>query len=73
MRDKDCKYPCLMEFFEDGYGEDLAQTLADSIERYVQGLEAAGESMSRTDVTNIGNLVWLLKAVLKDVHGLDLK
>ena len=71
--DKKNGFPTVMGIFEDGFGSEFAQTLADAIEQYAKGLEADGLSMSKTDVINIVNLVWLLKAVLKDVHGVEIE
>lgn len=71
--DKDCKYPCVMEFFEEGNGEDLAQTLLDCIWYYNVAMSHLGCPVDRHDGDNIFNLTRLLRAVLNDVHGLDLK
>lgn len=65
------KYPTIMEIFEQGWGTDYVQTLTDSIVMYASALGASGSEMGKQDSENVANLVWLLKAVLKDCHGVD--
>lgn len=66
-------FPTVMGLLEDGYGPELVQTLTDSIQRYARALGADGDCMCKDDADNLYNLVWLLKAILKDCCGVDVE
>lgn len=66
-------FPTIMGIFEEGYGPELVQTLTDAIQKYVRALGADGDCMGKDDSENLFNLVWFLKAVLKDCCGVDVK
>ena len=71
--DKKNTFPTVMGLFEDGYGPEFVQTLTDSIQRYARALAADGDCMYKDDADNLYNLVWLLKAILKDCCGVDVE
>lgn len=63
------KYPTILGVFESGFGADLAQALLDSIQCYGKALVADGVCIAAHDSDNLYNMVWLLKAILKDCCG----
>ena len=65
------KYPTILGILESGYGTDLVQTLLDSIQQYGKGLVADHVCIDAHDSENLYNMVWLLKAILKDCCGVD--
>ena len=67
------KYPTILEVLEIGYGTDLAQALLDSIQCYGKALVSDGVCISECDSSNLYNMVWLLKAILKDCCRVDVK
>jgi hypothetical protein len=67
------KYPTILNILDSGFGTDLAQTLLDCIQQYGNGLVANGECIAQHDSENLYNMVWLLKAVLKDCCGVDVE
>lgn len=64
------KYQAVLEILEGNNGTDLAQTMLDSIPLYGRALAADGCITDR-DSENLYNIVWLLKAILKDCCGVD--
>ena len=66
-------YPTWLDILDMGYEEGLVQTLTDAIQQYATALCADGTVMNKTDADNLYNLVWLLKAVLKDCYKIDVK
>lgn len=67
------KYPTWVEILDMGYESQMVQTLTDAIQKYATALGANGTVMNETDADNLYNLVWLLKAILKDCCGVDLE
>nr|DAJ56037.1 MAG TPA: hypothetical protein [Caudoviricetes sp.] len=67
------KYPTILELLESGYGKDLAQTLLDSIQCYGKALVADSVCIAEHDGDNLYNMVWLLKAILKDCCGVNVE
>lgn len=67
------KYPELLEILESGYATELTQTLLDSIQCYARALAADNVCMGERDSENLYNLTWLLKALLKDCHNIDVQ
>ena len=67
------KYPTILNILESGFGPDLARTLLDGIQQYGNALVADGVCIARHDSENLYNMVWLLKAVLKDCCGVDVE
>ena len=67
------KYPTILNILESGFGPDLVRTLLDSIQQYGKGLVADGVCIAEHDSENLYNMVWLLKAVLKDCCGVDVE
>ena len=65
------KYPTVLEILESGYGPDLVNTLLDGIQLYCRGLSADGVCFGDRDSDNLYNMVWLLRAILKDCCGVD--
>lgn len=65
------KYQTITGILEDGYGTDLAQALLDSIQCYGRALVADSVCIAAHDSDNLYNMVWLLKAILKDCCGVD--
>lgn len=73
MENKSKEFPAILDIFECGYGESIAQTLLDSIDRYATAFETSSTVFSEYDTENVCNLVLLLKAVLKDCCGVNVK
>lgn len=67
------KYPTILNILESGFGPDLARTLLDGIQQYGTALALGGDSVGIHDGENLCNMVWLLKAVLKDCCGVDVE
>ena len=65
------KYPTVLEILESGYGPDLVDTLLDGIQQYGKGLVADGICFGDRDSDNLYNMVWLLRAILKDCCSVD--
>ena len=65
--------PALAGLIADGYGVETARALIDSIEFYVGYMESANMALSQTDAMNIHLLARLLRAVLSDSCGIDVK
>ncbi len=67
------KYSHLLSILEDGYGQEMVQTLSDSIQHYILAMAARSDVSNNYDSENIYNLVWLMKAFLSDCHGVEMK
>lgn len=65
--------PALAALITDGCGVDTARALIDSIEFYVGYMESADMVLSKTDSLNIHLLARLLRAVLSDSCGIDVR
>ena len=65
--------PAVAGRIADGYGVETARALIDSIEFYVGYMESANMALSQTDAMNIHLLARLLRAVLSDSCGIDVK
>lgn len=66
-------FPAIVDIFESGYGESLARSLLDAIDRYACSFDGAGAVFDEHDSENVCNLVMLLKAVLRDCCGIAVK
>lgn len=66
-------FPAIVDIFESGYGESLARSLLDSIDRYACSFDGTGAVFDERDSENVCNLVMLLKAVLSDCCGIAVK
>jgi hypothetical protein len=64
------KYAAIVGLLDDGYGPDLVNTLLDAVQQYGISLATDG-SIGKRDEENLYNLIWLLKALLKDCFGVE--
>lgn len=67
------KYDAVLEFLTDGFGADLCVALMDCVERYLPSLIEDGCVPGDVLLNSHWTLCALLKAVLKDEYGVDLK
>lgn len=66
------KYPTICQLFEEGFGKEIAQSLADGIVFYLQSMAARGDVVVPQDAENVHNLISLMKAILKDCCSVDM-
>lgn len=64
------KYSELFNMLESGYATDMVQALLDSIQLYNRAL-SADSCIAQKDSDNLYNMVWMLKAILKDCCGVN--
>lgn len=64
------KYEAVMEILTDGYGDAIAKTLVSVVPDVMDSVVANG-MVNAEDASNVRNLLWLFKAILKDEHGID--
>lgn len=67
------KYPTWVEILDTGFEAQIVQTLTDAIQKYASALGADGTEKKETDADSLFNLVWMLKAVLKDCYKIDVE
>lgn len=64
------KYEAVNEILNDGYGDAIAKTLINVVPDVMDSVVANG-MVRDEDASNVRNLLWLFKAILKDEHGID--
>lgn len=64
--------PRITEIFDDGYSETMVKTLLRSIEAYGIYMAHQGIVPDEEESNDIINLVWLVRAILSDCHGMNL-
>ena len=62
--------PSFVNMLKEGYGEDMARALIDSIEYYIGYLASVDMMITERDSMNIYTLTQMLRAVLKDQHNI---
>ena len=67
------KIPKTAELFNDGYGENIAVALLNSIEMYITAFKSNGLLMSEYNIRELQILIMLFRAVMKDVTNIDLE
>ncbi len=63
-------FKAVNEILEEGYGEAMAKTLINVVPDVMDGILSTG-AITSEDCKNVRNLLWLYKALLKDLHGID--
>ena len=65
--------PNTTKLLKDGWAEEIAVALLNSVEVYVTWFATNGAVMSENDIRDIQKLIMLFRAVMKDVTNIDLE
>ena len=64
------RIPSVEQIVKEGYGDAMAMTLINVVNDVMDSVHANG-AVTGEDCRNVRNLLWLYKALMKDLHGID--